>query len=75
MKRLFENIGKTDIRNIISVVIVFGCFSLLGVMLLKAIPTDNKDIVLTAIGFVFGSGMSGVTGYYFGSTKNDKNEK
>jgi len=75
MRRLFENISKTDIRNIISVVIVFGCFSLLGIMLLRSIPVDNKDIVLTALGFVFGSGMSGVTGYYFGSTKNDKNEK
>lgn len=75
MRKLFENIGKTDIRNIISVVIVFGCFSLLGVMLLKSIPTDNKDIVLTAIGFVFGSGMSGVVGYYYGTTKQDKNEK
>jgi len=75
MKRLFENISKTDIRNIISLVIVFGCFTLLGIMLLKSIPVDNKDIVLTALGFVFGSGMSGVTGYYFGSTKSDKNEK
>ena len=75
MKRLFENITKTDIRNILSVVIVFGCFSLLGIMLLKSIPSDNKDIVLTAIGFVFGSGMSGVVGYYYGTTKQDKNEK
>ena len=75
MKRLFENISKTDIRNIISLVIVLGCFTLLGVMLLKSIPMGNKDIVLTAIGFVFGSGMSAVTGYYFGSIKGDKNEK
>jgi hypothetical protein len=75
MRRLFENISKTDIRNIISLVIVLGCFTLLGVMLLRSIPVDNKDIVLTALGFVFGSGMSGVTGYYFGSTKGDKNEK
>lgn len=75
MRRIFENITKTDIRNIISVVIVLGCFSLLGIMLLKSIPTDNKDIVLTAIGFVFGSGMSGVVGYYYGTSKNEKNEK
>ena len=75
MKRIFENIGKADIRNIISVVIIFGCFTLLGVMLLKSIPTSNKDIVLTAIGFVFGSGMSGVVGYYYGNTKENKNEK
>lgn len=75
MRRIFENISKTDIRNIISVVIVFGCFSLLGVMLLKSIPVGNKDIVLTAIGFVFGSGMSGVVGYYYGTNKDSKNEK
>lgn len=75
MKRLFENITKTDIRNIISVIIVFGCFSLLGVMLLKSIPSNNKDIILTAMGFVFGSGMSGVIGYYFGNSKDNKSEK
>lgn len=72
MKNFFENITKTDIRNIISIIIILGCFTLLGVMLLKSIPDGNKDVVISAIGFVFGSGISGVVGYYFGTSKENK---
>lgn len=41
-------------------------------MQLKSIPTTNKDIVLTAIGFVFGGALAGVVGFYFGGNKVDK---
>ncbi len=75
MKEFLKKINVTDIRNILAVLIVFGCFTLLGVMQLKPIPIENKDIVLTAIGFVFGGALAGVIGYYFGGNKQPKKEE
>lgn len=73
MSEFFKRLTKADIRNVLSVIIVLGCFTLLGVMQLNPIPVENKDIVLTAIGFVFGGALAGVVGYYFGGNKTDKN--
>ena len=69
MPEWLKRLTKSDIRNSISVIIVIGCFTLLYIMQVKPVPTENKDIVLTAIGFVFGGALSGVVGYYFGSSK------
>lgn len=75
MKKLFNNIGKTEIRNILAVMIVCGCFILLYLMQIKPVPTENQGILNVAIGFVFGGALAGVVGYYFGSSKTetDKN--
>jgi len=75
MGKWIEKIGKSNIRNIISILVVVGCFLLLYIMQNKPIPSENKDIVLTAIGFVFGGALSGVIGYYYGSTKDNENKK
>lgn len=72
MKKIFDNIGKTEIRNIIAVITVVGCFALLYLMQIKAIPVENQQVLNVAIGFVFGGLLSGVAGYYFGASKNDK---
>lgn len=69
---MFKKLGTQDIRNILAVMIVLGCFILLYSMQLKAIPAENKDIVLTAIGFVFGGSLAGVIGYYFGDSKKNQ---
>lgn len=74
MNEFIKKINTADIRNILAVLIVLGCFTLLGVMQLKAIPTENKDIVLTAIGFVFGGALAGVVGFYFGASKQSKHD-
>lgn len=71
MKHLLEKIGRTEIRNIIAVVTVAGCFVLLYLLLIKAIPVENKDVINIAIGFVFGGLLSSVGGYYFGSSKSE----
>jgi hypothetical protein len=63
--------GKSDIRNSLAVVIVLGCFVLLYILQVKEIPIGNKDVVLTAVGFVFGGALAGVIGYYYGNTKID----
>lgn len=71
MKKIFENIGKTEIRNILAVITMVGCFLLLYLLQVKEIPKENKDVLLTAIGFVFGGLLGGVSGFYFGSSKDD----
>ena len=74
MKEFLKKLNTTDIRNVLAIIIVMGCFTLLGVMQLKPMPIENKDIVLTAIGFVFGGALAGVVGFYFGGNKQPKNE-
>lgn len=74
MKRLFDKIGTTEIRNILAIVTILGCFILLYLLQIKSIPVANKEVLNTAIGFVFGGMLSGVSGYYFGASKTDKNE-
>ena len=40
-------------------------------LIITPIPAMNKDIVLTALGFVFGGLLGGVSGFYFGASKTD----
>jgi hypothetical protein len=75
MKKIFEKIGTTEIRNILAVLTVVGCFILLYLLQIKEIPHGNKDVVLTAIGFVFGGLLGGVAGYFFGSSKSEVDSK
>lgn len=71
MKKFFENIGKTEIRNMLAVIITVGCFILLYLLQVKEVPAQNQQVLNIAIGFVFGGGLAGVVGYYFGSSKNE----
>jgi Na+-driven multidrug efflux pump len=75
MKQFFQNIGKTEIRNILGVIVVIGCFVLLYILQVKPIPAANKDVLNIAIGFVFGGALAGVIGYYFGSSKPQPESK
>ena len=75
MPEWLKRLSKSDIRNSLAIMVVLGCFALLYIMQVKPIPTENKDIVLTAIGFVFGGALAGVVGYYFGSSKTDVKTK
>lgn len=70
MKQFFQRIGNSEIRNILAIVMTLGCFILLYLMLIKEIPVNNKDVLNVAIGFMFGSGLTGVFGYYFGASKS-----
>jgi len=69
LKKLFDHIGAAEIRNALAIVTTLGGFILLYLMLIKEIPAGNKDVLNVAVGFVFGSGFTGVYGYYFGSSK------
>lgn len=74
MKKLFDQIGNAEIRNIIAIISVLGCFALLFLMQFKEIPNGNQSIINIAIGFIFGGLLTGVAGYYFGASKKDKIE-
>jgi hypothetical protein len=71
MTEFFKNITSSDIRNVLAIVTTVGCFVLLYLMMIKSIPVGNKDVINTAVGFVFGAGCSGVYGYYFGASKKE----
>lgn len=75
MKKFFENIGKTEIRNILAVIITVGCFVLLYLLQVKEVPEQNQQVLNIAVGFVFGGALAGVVGYYFGSSKNETDNK
>jgi hypothetical protein len=72
MPEWLKRITKTDIRNILAIIIVIGSFLLLYLLQVKPIPEQNHDLVLTAGGFIFGGALAGVVGFYFGATKGDK---
>ena len=75
MTEFLRKINKTDIRNIIAVIGVIGSFVLLYFMIIKPIPAENKDTLNLSIGFVFGGLISGIAGYYFGSSKGGTKAK
>jgi hypothetical protein len=72
MPEWLKRITKTDIRNILAIIIVIGSFLLLYLLQVRPIPEQNHDLVLTAGGFIFGGALAGVVGFYFGATKSDK---
>ncbi len=75
MPEWLKRLTKTDIRNSLAIIIVLGCFGLVYLLQVKAIPQENHDIVNIVAGFIYGGALAGVVGFYFGSTKQDKNNK
>ena len=75
MPEWLKRLTKTDIRNSLAIIIVLGCFGLVYLLQVKAIPAENHDIVNIVAGFIYGGALAGVVGFYFGSTKQDKNHK
>jgi hypothetical protein len=75
MPEWLKRLTKTDIRNSLAIIIVLGCFGLMYLLQVKAIPEENHDIVNIVAGFIFGGALAGVVGYYFGATKTDKQSK
>jgi hypothetical protein len=75
MPEWLKRLTKTDIRNSLAIIIVLGCFGLMYLLQVKAIPEENHDIVNIVAGFIFGGALAGVVGFYFGATKSDKTTK
>lgn len=74
MPEWLKRLTKTDIRNTITLVIVFGCFASLFVLLFREIPEKNHDIVTSMISFITGSAFGAVVGYHFTANKTDKKQ-
>jgi hypothetical protein len=75
MPEWLKRLTKTDIRNSLAIIIVLGCFGLVYLLQVKAIPQENHDIVNIVAGFIYGGALAGVIGFYFGSTKTEKKDK
>ena len=72
---------KEIFQYILGALIVAGFFALLILLVLSAVPTENKDLLNLVVGALIGS-FSGIVSYFFGSSlgssKKDellKNEK
>lgn len=69
MTEWLKKVSRSDIRNILSIMIVTGAFMIVYLLIVKEIPKDNRDVVMTAVGFILGGALAGVVGYYFGASK------
>jgi hypothetical protein len=72
MKRLVATLKEADIRHIISVITSIGSYLVLYLLIVKAIPTANHDIVIAGVSYVLGQANGSVYGYLFNATKTDK---
>jgi hypothetical protein len=71
MKQFFLKIGKSEIRNILSVICVCGVFGMLFLMFFKEIPKGNSELIYMSAGQILTLGFGVVIGYNFGSSKNE----
>jgi len=60
---------RENITEILAVIIMVMSFVFLLLLIYHPIPVDNKDLVNITVGFVLGTAVSGVIGYYFGTSK------
>lgn len=72
MKRFWLSLRESDIRNVLAVIITVGVFSIMYLLIIKEVPQPNHDIVIGAVGFIFGGAMGAVCGYFFSASKVDK---
>ena len=68
MAKIFENT-----RSIIAFIIVLLSFSFLFALLFVKLPSENRDILQISAGLVLAA-LGFVTGYYFGSSKNESDK-
>jgi uncharacterized membrane protein len=54
-------------QYILGALIVIGFFSLLILLIMAAVPTENKDLLNLVVGALIGV-FTSVVGYYFGSS-------
>jgi hypothetical protein len=68
--------AKDVIQYIFSALIILATLAWFTLLLYKAIPEENRDLVTTAAGVFLGSGWTQILNWWFGSSKgsNDKTE-
>jgi len=65
-KEIFQYI-KEIFQYVLGGLIVAGFFALLILLVLSAVPTENKDLLNLVVGTLIGS-FSGIVSYFFGSS-------
>ena len=70
MKEFFGKITSKDIRNIIAVMFVSGSFLMIYFFMIRDIPGANRDLLMVVAGAIV-SNLKDITGYFFGSSKNE----
>lgn len=75
MKRQFFRDIEQAFMYILAIAIATGLFILIGLLIYKSIPEQNKDLLNIVIG-TFLAAFSSIISYFFGSSKgsNDKTE-
>ena len=58
---------KEIFQYILGALIVLGFFALLILLILSAVPTENKDLLNLVVGTLIGS-FSGIVSYFYGSS-------
>jgi len=72
--KFLDIIQKMDVRNIIALLAILLSFIFLFLLLYVKIPVENKDIINVSTGFVVGTCVTAIMGYFFTSTKTNKTE-
>ena len=67
--------AKNIFQYALGALITIGFFTLLYMLLLSAVPAENKDILNIVVGALIGA-FSSIVGYFYGSSLGsaDKNE-
>lgn len=70
MNEIFGKITSKDIRNIIAVMFVIGCFLMIYLFMIRDIPAGSRDLLMVVSGAIV-TNLKEITGYFFGSSKNE----
>lgn len=66
-------LNKTQIRFIISMIVILASLGLIVALLFIVIPAENRDIFFTSLGVILGWGGSGV-GFYLNSSQSSQDK-
>ena len=58
---------------VLGALITIGCFVLLGLLIFKGVPDENKEVLYLVIGALISS-FTGVVQFFFGSSKGSKDK-
>lgn len=71
MPEWLRRLTTSDIRSTITLVVLFGVFSVLFALIFKPIPQQNHDLVSNMVSFITGSAFGAIVGFYFSASKKD----
>ncbi len=74
MTELFRKVTTQDIRHSLAVAWTVLAFIFLFALLKRAIPPENKDVVMTIGGVVIGQ-LVVIMGYFFTQSKTEVDDK